>query len=355
MNIFKNLFNVRFEFKQDEDLLAYKIKMLHNILIIVSIFSFTFGLLSDLGINDIGPIHSKVDYIYALISLLLIIPLRSRKENYTLVAYALICSSIIAFTSALIFVPQDEFRLIWFYLLLFVAYITAGINGGLVVTVSAIIIISLAHTWLDLNLSDTAINSATLGLVIASLLMYSYTTKIDNYEAAIFKKTHELEILATTDSLTGIMNKRAFTSLSQSYFEASKRDDYPLSMLVLDLDHFKKVNDAHGHKVGDDTLIEFVQLISKLLRKSDLFSRFGGEEFTLLLFKTDNIGAFALAEKIRTTVEHHTFPHDTPLTVSIGISSMQSQDYSCNELFERADKALYTAKQLGRNQVYNEA
>lgn len=351
---FKQLFHINHEFDANEELLAYKVKMLHTILIIVSVFTLIFALLSDFGINDLGPIHTKVDYLFSLSSLMLLFMLRLSKQNYTLVAYGLYMIALLSFTSALIFVPQDEFRLIWFYLLVFVAFITSGLRAGIIFTLASIFIIMLVKTWIDIELSDTAVNSAVLGLIITSLLMYSYTKKIDTYEKAQYKRNRELEILAATDSLTGIMNRRAFDTISQSYFESAKRDEYPLSLLVLDLDYFKTVNDKFGHKIGDDVLIEFTKVISTLLRKSDIFARIGGEEFTILLFKTDNIGAYTLAEKIRQTIQNHTFEGNLSLTVSIGLSSKSRSDSSSSELFERADKALYTAKQLGRNQIYNE-
>jgi len=349
----KELLRVHHSFEENEDLLAYKFKMLNMILIVTAVFTFLFAVLSDLGINYIGPIHSKVDYAFSFSSIVLLILLRSSKVNYQLSAYGLLFIALIACTSALINVPQDEFRIIWFYLLVFAAYIITDIRGGIFITAASMVIIVTVNMFYELQLSDYAINSATLGLLFASLLFYSYTKKIDNYESSLFQKNRSLKRLASTDSLTGIMNRRCFEEMSQNYFLAARREQLPLSIMVIDLDYFKNINDNYGHKVGDEVLSDFTIVITKLLRGSDLFGRIGGEEFAILLFKTDNSGALKLAEKICTTIGQHRFPHNEKLTVSIGLGSLAEQEQTVQELFERADKALYQAKQQGRNQVYN--
>ena len=347
------LFSVNHSFEENEDLLAYKFTMLNMILIITAIFTFLFGLLSDLGINDIGSFHSKVDYAFSFSSIVLLILLRSSKLNYQLSAWGLLFIALFTCTSALINVPQDEFRMIWFYLLLFAAYIITDLRGGIFITAATITIIITVNMVYDLQLSSYAINSAAIGLLFASLLFYSYTKKINDYESELLQKNNALNRLASTDSLTGIMNRRCFEEMSQNYFLAARREQLPLSILIVDLDFFKSVNDTHGHKVGDEVLTDFTLTITKLLRGSDLFGRIGGEEFAILLFKTDNSGALKLAEKICNTIAQHCFPHDEKLTVSIGLGSLAEQEQTVQELFERADKALYQAKQQGRNQVFN--
>ena len=142
------------KFSADEDLLKFKFKMLNSIFIIVAFFSALFGLLSDLGVNDLGPIHSKVNYIYSFLTIILLFFLRSSKDNYDLAAQLLLFISLMTFTSALIFVPQDEFRMIWFYLLIFVAYMVSGKRSGIIYTVASVLIILLVNLFLDLQLSQ---------------------------------------------------------------------------------------------------------------------------------------------------------------------------------------------------------
>lgn len=344
-----------FRFGEDEDLLKFKFRMINSILVIVAFFTVLFGVLSDLGINDIGPIHSKVDYVYSFLSLMLVLFLRRLKKNYKTTANLLLIFSLITFTSALIFVPQDEFRMIWFYLLVFVAYMINGTLSGMLFTIASIVVILTAYFFLELELSQTAIMSSVLGLIIGSLLSRIYTNKITDYENSLHEKNVALGILASTDDLTGIMNKRIFNKVSERYFETAQRDNSSLTLLLLDLDHFKRVNDTYGHQVGDQLLIRFVEVLGPLLRKSDIFARVGGEEFAILLFKTDAEGAFTLAEKIRKEVERLTINcqgQDVSVTTSIGIAQNIKTDKTFDEIYARSDKALYKAKEQGRNQTY---
>lgn len=343
-----------FRFGEDEDLLKFKFRMINSILVIVAFFTVLFGVLSDLGINDIGPIHSKVDYVYSFLSLMLVLFLRRSKNNYKTTANLLLVFSLITFTSALIFVPQDEFRMIWFYLLVFVAYMLNGTLSGILFTIASIAVILTANMFLELHLSQTAIMSSVLGLIIGSLLSRIYTNKITDYENSLQEKNAALGILASTDDLTGIMNRRIFKKVSERYFETVQRDNSDLTLLLLDLDHFKKVNDTYGHQVGDQLLIRFVEVIGPILRKSDILARVGGEEFAILLFKTDAEGAFTLAEKIRKEVESMTINcqgQDIYITTSIGIAQNRESDKAFDEIYARSDKALYKAKEQGRNRT----
>jgi diguanylate cyclase (GGDEF)-like protein len=343
-----------FVFGEDEDLLKYKFRMINSILVIVAFFAALVGLLSDLGINDIGPIHSKVNYVYSLLTITLIFFLRSSRENYTTTANLLLIVSLLSFMSCLIFVPQDEFRMIWFFLLVFVAYMLNGTISGVLFTAASIGVILITHFLIDLHLSQVAINSAVLGLVIGSFLAETYTKKITGYERRLQKKNAELKVLASTDDLTGIMNKRIFQEVSKRYFKTAQRDRDSLTLLLFDLDLFKEVNDTYGHQVGDKLLIRFVEILESFLRKSDILARVGGEEFALLLFNTDFEGAYALAEKIREEVKHHPFTydrHNISMTTSIGATQLRESDASFDEIFARADKALYQAKADGRNKT----
>ncbi len=346
-----------FEFKEDEDLLKFKFRMINSILVIVAVSSALFGILSDLGINDIGPVHSKVDYVYSFLTLSLLFYLRRSKNNYNTTANLLLLFSLATFMSALIYVPQDEFRLIWFYLLVLVAYMLNGTSGGLIYTAASIAVILGVNLFFELQLSQTAIMSAILGLLIGSALSRIYTDKITDYEKTLKEKNIALGILASTDDLTGIMNKRIFKKVSERYFETAKRDRISLTLLLLDLDHFKKVNDTFGHQVGDLLLKHFVEAIKPVLRKSDILARIGGEEFAVLLFKTDVQGAYTLAEKIRKAIEGLSIEHEgevVQVTTSIGIAQKMEHDRSFDVVFSRADNALYKAKEQGRNQVYLE-
>ncbi len=343
-----------FKFSRDEDPLKFKFKMLNSIFIIIAFFSALFGTLSDLGINDLGPIHSKVDYIYSFLTVTLIFFLRSSKKNYNLAAYSLIIISLLTFTSALIFVPQDEFRIIWFYLLIFAAYMVNGKTIGILSTLTSIIIILTVDFFVELDLSQTAINSGILGLIIGSFFAYVYTSKITSYEKSLKQQNSSLSLLASTDYLTGIMNKRMFNEISERYFKTAQKNNFNLTLLLLDLDYFKKVNDTYGHQAGDQLLKHFVEIIESILNNSDIFARIGGEEFAILLSQINSDDAYTLAEKIRKKVENNFITYegqDIFMTTSIGISENQDTDTAFENIFSRSDSALYQAKNEGRNKT----
>lgn len=164
----------------------------------------------------------------------------------------------------------------------------------------------------------------------------------------------ELILKATTDSLTGVNNRGYFMEKAHDLFIRAKEFKSYFSVLILDIDHFKNVNDTYGHAIGDLVLKALSESCRLSLRKEDLFGRIGGEEFAVALPNTNKEEAFRIAEKLRKELsllvvaaenKHITF------TVSIGVSMLQGSDTSVNELIKRADDALYSAKNLGRNRV----
>ncbi|MBF0093689.1 MAG: GGDEF domain-containing protein [Alphaproteobacteria bacterium] len=168
-------------------------------------------------------------------------------------------------------------------------------------------------------------------------------------------KEAELQYLATVDPLTGAFNRRRFIEAGGEEIERSSRYDYALSLLMMDIDHFKRINDTHGHAAGDEALRRFTATCRGFLRKNDLFGRFGGEEFALILPNTDTDGAIVLADRMRRQVEAMTVTVGGDVfgfTVSIGIASRaHGARETLENLLERADQAMYQAKTGGRNRV----
>lgn len=164
----------------------------------------------------------------------------------------------------------------------------------------------------------------------------------------------QLAALARTDSLTGTYSRRHFLELSEELFRLVKRHQRPISMMMADLDHFKKINDAHGHHGGDQALVAFAETCRKVIRESDLLGRMGGEEFCLVLPETPLQQARVLAERLREATANLAVPlHDRhiSLTVSIGLVELGGNEASLESMMRRADLALYRAKAEGRNRV----
>jgi diguanylate cyclase (GGDEF)-like protein/PAS domain S-box-containing protein len=165
----------------------------------------------------------------------------------------------------------------------------------------------------------------------------------------------KLKQVATTDYLTGLCNRRHFMALGKIELERQKRYAHAgLSLIMLDLDHFKVINDTHGHEIGDLVLKTFAYMGQKALRDADVFARVGGEEFVILLPETDLMGAFAIAERFRQACERSSVTLDKggiSFTVSLGVATWNSSINGIEELMNHADQALYRAKKKGRNRV----
>lgn len=159
-----------------------------------------------------------------------------------------------------------------------------------------------------------------------------------------------IEELSVTDRLTGLYNRLKLDEVFTYEITQTKRYQTPLSIILLDIDHFKQVNDTYGHQTGDLVLQEMAKILRSLGRQSDTIGRWGGEEFLIILPKTDRINAMQIGEKIRFSIENHLFPIIGKKTASFGISEFQNGDDQ-NTLVERADNALYRAKKEGRNRV----
>lgn len=174
----------------------------------------------------------------------------------------------------------------------------------------------------------------------------------------IKEQNNRLTILATTDSLTGLLNRRAFFSAIERSCSWIKRGNNSLSLLILDLDHFKSINDTHGHPAGDYCIVEVSKIVKSVVKRdTDFVARLGGEEFGVFLSNCDRLGAKKVAEEIRSQMEGLHLKFDNvviPVTVSIGYTSaaLSSENSSCiDDIVIEADKALYAAKRNGRNRV----
>lgn len=160
--------------------------------------------------------------------------------------------------------------------------------------------------------------------------------------------------LATIDPLTKALNRRAFMRFSERELARYRRENTRMSALMLDIDHFKQVNDVHGHAMGDRVLAKMVSVAAQVLRQEDLIGRLGGEEFAIVLVDSGVDAAARVADRIRQAIKQITFPGDSGpfnVSVSIGVSEPLFVEDSMNDVLERADAALYQAKRSGRDRV----
>lgn len=204
--------------------------------------------------------------------------------------------------------------------------------------------------WMAIELHITFMAAVFgLGIVLLWFGWISIGSSMKKMQASL----EHLDNLANIDELTQISNRRYFQDCVSHQYASSCHKDAPVALILMDIDHFKKVNDAHGHLVGDEVLKQFCTVVSSCIRHSDLFARWGGEEFIILPSSVNNV--FELSEKIRKTVFNYNFDHVGQVTVSIGsVYCENASEYSKKAIFEMADKAVYIAKRLGRNRVISE-
>ncbi len=202
--------------------------------------------------------------------------------------------------------------------------------------------------WLDINLVPLYDEHGKL----------AYYAAIERDLTDHKRKQSRLEDMATTDSLTGLLNRQAFMQRADKEYVRTKKYSRPLSAVMIDVDHFKSINDQYGHSVGDEVLRAMSKICQLSLRGSDVLGRIGGEEFVLLLPDTPEASAIYVAERMR---EHLVMtPIDIDgmklkITASFGVATMRENDINFTSLLERADVAMYDAKHGGRNQVKSAA
>ena len=185
------------------------------------------------------------------------------------------------------------------------------------------------------------------------LVYFTDITQQKANEAELQHLTEKLRHLAQTDGLTGTNNRRHFMSLSQTEVERCRRENQPCSILAIDADHFKQINDRFGHPGGDQVLIDLVKVLEQTMRPYDILGRIGGEEFAILVPGADLELGSSIAERLRQAVANHAFSYQGPafrVTISVGLAVDDGQQ-PLQQLFAEADRALYRAKRKGRNQM----
>ena len=211
----------------------------------------------------------------------------------------------------------------------------------------------ILNKWLSINYvkeTDYSLLFKTIGgfVLILSIILFFYFKQM--------KLKEQLQLLSITDSMTKLFNRRYFENTAEHYFESVKRNKTDLSLIMIDVDNFKQVNDNYGHKIGDLVLIELANILLNQSRKSDIVCRFGGEEFIILLPQTNLEGADFMAEKIRKYIEKSILSLDDSkqlkFTVSLGVSQVNiSVDKNIEDCIKRSDDALYEAKNSGKNKI----
>ncbi|WP_236218965.1 GGDEF domain-containing protein [Pseudomonas rhodesiae] len=225
-------------------------------------------------------------------------------------------------------------------------------------TVTSISLVLMPCTlWLLWQPSSMQVGVA-IAVLVFSTFVFSATRKLSEALEKAFRLTRQMERAHTistraaqTDELTGLMNRRAFFERAQVLYAQCRHNQQPLCALMLDMDHFKQINDTYGHQAGDQVLRQIGGVISASFRQADVYGRLGGEEFAVLLPNTSLDTARAIAEQLIMAISGLAAEPVKGLSASLGLASTHDHDQDLHGLMNMADKALYRAKAQGRNQV----
>jgi diguanylate cyclase (GGDEF)-like protein len=341
-------------FAEREEYLEFRYKLLMVLMTSGAVVT-GFFILRTLGeVNPIGPDHQRSMFIYTGLTTLLALVLRNHPERFMLVGwiYEVVC--LFENTSALAYVSADELRVLWFYTNVPGVFILLGKKAGWLITLATILGLTLGNAHLERPYSPNALATGLFCLLYLGIFFHTYVDRTFSYFTRMRDYNDRLKDMASHDPLTQVLNARAYYQASEQLILQMKRSKLTYSVLFVDLDHFKLINDSHGHAAGDEVLKCVAHVLQSQLRETDLLGRIGGEEFSIFLPDTSLQGAMTLAEGVRLAVEQcrpnigHT---KLTITASVGVAAQTLEMSGMQAIQQHADEAMYHAKKAGRNRV----
>jgi diguanylate cyclase (GGDEF)-like protein len=373
LSIIRNfLYSGRTFLKGEEDL-KYKFMFVNNIAVLTILITFVLGFIRYYQNNVVMAI---VDFSFSGFGVLLLYLLRKRPDMIEGISSSLLFLGYILFTALFVFSDHNT-RLETYFLLIASAFFIKGVKVGFYWLLTVMATVSIIHFGgvVETNYSNFSIFSFFIYLIVI-LSIFNLYEKIKigqsqnllnlnvDLENLVKQRTEELEItnneltkeklilqgLSSRDSLTGLFNRFKLEEAFEYEQKQSNRYETDLSIIMIDIDDFKSVNDTYGHNIGDVFLKEIAEILKTSFRDVDTVGRWGGEEFLILLPKTNLEDSKQIAEKVRKEIELHKFTEIGNKTASFGVAT-HSNNESLSSLLNRADKALYAAKENGRNSV----
>ncbi len=341
-------------FDDNEEYFQFQFRFLFIILLFGAFSSILFIVSHVTGANTLPSGHIVTTKFHVAANFILAAVLYGRKSAFYPVAWLALAVSFVIFISAMLLVPEDPLRVLWFFLNLPAVFLLLGRRVGICTAILSAACIIICNHYLQNPYPPNAIATSIVGFLYISVFFYSYSSRPISYFHRMLESNEKLRYLANHDPLTGILNARTFYEVCDRMMCTALRDKNPFSVLFIDLDHFKKINDTYGHEAGDTVLKKVTSCMADTSRDCDVYGRIGGEEFSIYLPDTDHHGALILAEKLREHIEK-LMPviNGAPLrvTASIGVASNQPRHKAIADIQRDADQAMYHAKQQGRNRV----
>jgi diguanylate cyclase (GGDEF)-like protein len=284
--------------------------------------------------------------VTVLAAIVLIIGKRPRYHALPLVLAAVLIFVLYLF-GVFTQIPEHPGKMAWVAIFPFVYFYVLGLRSGLLLSILSVLLMPLAYWFYQFwgsNLQTTVYDllQGMGAFVLATVLAYKYE-QVRSDQARLLKQSAEYDLL------TGLLNRRGFANFSEAVFSQAIRFKQPFSVIFLDLDNFKQLNDSLGHDAGDALLKEVAALLRSITRTIDVTARWGGEEFVMLLMQSDVNGSRQVGKKICSAISAHNFSVGK-FTVSVGVAVHEDGE-RLEETIKRADQSMYQAKKLGKNRV----
>jgi len=343
------------EFPESEEFREFQYKFMIVLQLFAAATSILFLWLVHVGASPrFSELHMQVMFWYSVSSLTLWLVVRGRKHLFLPVAVLFEVTSLVDLLSAFVFVDNDELRIFWLFTNIPATYLILGRRVGAVVTAFIIGSVVMLNPHVGLPLSPNAVATGVIAMIYFAIFFHAYAKQSIYFFIRMRESNDRLREMATRDMLTGVLNARAYYEICDSLINLATRNSTPYSVLFIDLDHFKSINDNYGHAAGDIVLRSVANCIQGGLRNSDVMGRIGGEEFSVFLPNTDAIAATQVAEQLRQSIEvlMPSFgDRQLKITASIGVARNHHSDQSMLEIQKMADQAMYRAKAAGRNRI----
>lgn len=372
--LLNRLFLFNLQFKKNEHALKYRFIFLNNVFFFAAIVALGMGFLRWMQ----NPYLGMLDFSFAFIAFCLLIYLRYNKDKIEIISSIAIILTFFLFFVIYLFAPYNSTRIALFLLLSASAFFLKGRKKGFIWMAVILAAILYGHILTNINTGYNNIDILSISLYLLGLyfvfdnyevIQEEQTEYLENLNLALELKVQErtrklrevnaaLEIekyllknISSTDQLTGLYNRYKLEDLFEFEKLQMLRFNTKLSLIILDIDFFKSINDTQGHNTGDLVLKDIAALLKNNTRRSDVVVRWGGEEFVILAPKTTQPQAVHMAEKIRQTIKNHHFPGwSQTVTASFGIAVYEPGD-TLEKIIQHADTALYLAKEAGRDNI----
>lgn len=281
--------------------------------------------------------------------------LRARPAHYRHITWCLMALTLLSLTVSSVLNPYNPLTFLWLFSTILPAFVLLGRGAGWTLTALAIACASLANVYVHQRFSAVAMQTSVLATLCLALQCHFYVARFRYFFTRMRDYNEHLLQLAQYDTLTGVRNAATYYAQCDQLIRIAQRADRSFAVLFVDLDHFKAINDTHGHAAGDAVLQAVALQLTETVRDTDVLGRVGGEEFSILLPDTDSQGAMELAERLRAAVEALQVQIGPQVflsvTASLGVTVCREAVHDILHIQHEADQAMYHAKAAGRNRV----